>query len=406
MEQDMDEEVEVDTGGLGGLDFAKLRTDPAAVLGDVYKQQMAAQRAEEIAAKDRYEAARARIEARNQGPSTSEQLFAISQALLAPRKYRGIAGTIGKLSGAFGDISEAQRKATMSREDQLAQLQEAYMGETAKFGTRRAQTAADLVELGKGFAKPARTGFNPVTGQLLDMDTGAPVGPTGQAPSASKVGTLETRGGVEGYFNEKNVWVPLPARPEKTTWRPATPEEAGMYGAPSGQISSTGEFKPGPTPKPREYKPVEVKMLTESEELISGADETLRGLNRALELNSVAFEGSLTGIRKKVGSVFASDDPAYVAAEELDNVLANIALGKLKTTFPGSITEGERKILMDLQGSSNQPRAVRERIIRNAIPVIQRIVARNKQRIEKIQSGEYSRPGATGAKPKTRVVNW
>jgi len=399
-----EEEVKVETGGLGGLDFGRLRTDPAALLGDVYKQQMAAQRAEEVAAKDRYEAARTRIEARNQGPSTSEQLFAISQALLAPRKYRGIAGTIGKISGAFGDISEAQRKATMSREDQLAQLQEAYMGETAKFGTQRARTAADLLEFGKDFAKPAKPLYDETRGGFVDPETMAftPVAGITQIPE----GTPQTRGGVEGYYDRKGVWVPLPARPEKTTWRAATPEEAAMYGATSGQISSTGEFKPGAAPKPREYKPVEVKMITESEELISGADETLRGLNRALELNSVAFEGSLTGIRKKVGSVFASDDPAYVAAEELDNVLANIALGKLKTTFPGSITEGERKILLDLQGSSSQPRAVRERIIRNAIPVIQRIVARNKQRIEKIQGGEYSRPGATGAKPKTRVVNW
>ena len=170
----MDEEVEVDTGGLGGLDFAKLRTDPAAVLGDVYKQQMAAQRAEEIAAKDRYEAARARIEARNQGPSTSEQLFAISQALLAPRKYRGIAGTIGKLSGAFGDISEAQRKATMSREDQLAQLQEAYMGETAKFGTRRAQTAADLVRTGAPLLKPIRG--EAVGDRLVNPYSNEPIG--------------------------------------------------------------------------------------------------------------------------------------------------------------------------------------------------------------------------------------
>ncbi len=161
-----EEEVEVETGGLGGIDFDKLRTDPAAVFGDVYKQQMAAQRAEEVAAKDRYDAARARIEARNRGPSTSEQLFAISQALLAPRKFKGVAGTIGKLSGAFGDISEAQRKATMSREDQLAQLQEAYMGETAKFGTQRARTAADLVRTAGSLLKtPARsTNVRPTVG--------------------------------------------------------------------------------------------------------------------------------------------------------------------------------------------------------------------------------------------------
>jgi hypothetical protein len=152
----MDEEVEVDTGGLGGLDFAKLRTDPAAVLGDVYKQQMAAQRAEELAAKDRYEAARARIEARNQGPSTSEQLFAISQALLAPRKYRGIAGTIGKLSGAFGDISEAQRRAEMSREEQLAKFDEAYGMRRAALGTQSAKMAGELVRTAAPLLKPTR----------------------------------------------------------------------------------------------------------------------------------------------------------------------------------------------------------------------------------------------------------
>ncbi len=153
-----EEEVKVETGGLGGIDFGKLRTDPAAVLGDIYKQQMAAQRAEEIAAKDRYEAARARIEARNRGPSTSEQLFAISRALLAPRKYRGIAGTIGKLSGAFGDISEVQRNATTSREEQLAQLEDAYASKTAGFGTQRARTAADLVKTAAPLLKkPART---------------------------------------------------------------------------------------------------------------------------------------------------------------------------------------------------------------------------------------------------------
>jgi flagellar biosynthetic protein FliP len=43
-----EEEVQVETGGLGGIDFDKLRTDPAAVFGDVYRQQMAAQRAEDL----------------------------------------------------------------------------------------------------------------------------------------------------------------------------------------------------------------------------------------------------------------------------------------------------------------------------------------------------------------------
>jgi hypothetical protein len=403
-----EEEVKVETGGLGGIDFGKLRTDPAAVLGDVYKQQMAAQRAEEIAAKERYDAARARIEARNRGPSTSEQLFAISQALLAPRKFKGVAGTIGKLSGAFGDISEAQRKATMSREDQLAQLQEAYMGETAKFGTQRARTAADLVELGKDFAKPAKPLYDETRGGFVDPETMAftPVAGIAQAGGPKPAGTMETRGGVQGYYNEKGMWVPLPARPEKTTWRPATPEEAGMYGAPSGQISSTGEFKPGPAQKARELSPYEQRLLVKTEDVYTSAEDTVGKLQRIIELNPQALEGSLTGFRKQVGSLFASDDPRYVATEELDNLKSQIALGSLKETFPGAISNDERKALEALQGSSDKPRAVRERIYRNALAAAQKIAARAQARTQKIQEGFYTRRSSAQPKTKTRVVNW
>lgn len=150
----MDEEVEVDTGGLGGIDFGRLRTDPAAVLGDVYKQQMAAQEAEKKSLAEFYEKGRANIIARNRGPSTSEQLFALSRALLAPRKYRGIASTIDKISGAFGDISAAQRRAEMSREEQLAKFDEAYGMKRAALGTQRARTAADLVKTAAPLLKP------------------------------------------------------------------------------------------------------------------------------------------------------------------------------------------------------------------------------------------------------------
>lgn len=406
----MDEEEMMgeDVGALsamGDIDFSRLKADPGAVLQNIYTRQQQAEQAREDTAKRLYEEAQQRIAERNRGMSQSEKLFAISQALLAPRKFTGIGGTLGKLSGAFGGIASADREARMAREAELEKLRSSYEMGVAERGTRRAQTAADLVRAGAPLLKE-RTGFNPVTGQLQNLDTAEVIGPGAQAPAASKVGTMETRGDVQGYYNEKGVWTPLPARPEKTTWRAATPEEAAMYGATTGQISSTGEFKPGAAPKPREFKPAEVKMLTEAEDTINNADETMRGLRRALELNPVAYEGSLTGIRKQVGSLFSSDDPAYVAAVELDNVLQNIALSKLKTTFPGAVTEGERKILVELQGSSGQPRAVRERIIRNAIPVIQRLIERNKGRIDRIQTGEYSRP--SGAKPKTkpRVINW
>jgi hypothetical protein len=70
----------------------------------------------------------------------------LSKALLAPRDYRGFAGTVGKISGAFSDISEAERKAREQRDAQLAALQDQYMETTGGYGVKRAQTAADLVK--------------------------------------------------------------------------------------------------------------------------------------------------------------------------------------------------------------------------------------------------------------------
>jgi len=140
----------------GDIDFAQLG-DPTKVPGllqALYRQQLSAQTEKEASDKKRFEAGEARIRERNQGPTQSEQLFMLSKALLAPRKYTGIGGTIGKISGAFSDISDVERKARQQREAQLAALQDQYMGTTGGYGATRAQTAADLVRVAAPLLKP------------------------------------------------------------------------------------------------------------------------------------------------------------------------------------------------------------------------------------------------------------
>lgn len=132
----------------GDIDFAQLG-DQAKLPGlfqSVYMAQRTAQDQKETDLKKLLEAGEARIRERNQGPTQSEQLFMLSKALLAPRDYRGFAGTVGKISGAFSDISDVERKAREQRDAQLAPLQESYAREAAGFGVDRAKTAADLVK--------------------------------------------------------------------------------------------------------------------------------------------------------------------------------------------------------------------------------------------------------------------
>lgn len=70
--------------------------------------------------------AKAYIEQNYRGPGLSEQLFAISQALLSPRKMPGFSGTLANISPVFTQIAKAQRTAAQERAEALMKLQQQY----------------------------------------------------------------------------------------------------------------------------------------------------------------------------------------------------------------------------------------------------------------------------------------
>lgn len=343
---------------------------------------------------------------RREGPSFSERMYQLSSAFFAPTTTRGFSGVASNVLPVLAAQQKAQREGETKREDALSALAAAQLLQREGLAEQAVDTEIELAKLAN---KRRPIGFNPVTGvkEYMDEITPAPVGAA--AVELKPPGTMESRGGVEGYYNEKRIWTPLPQRTEKETFRPATPEEAAMYGATTGQISNlTGKFIPGAAPKTPTLSGSEQKILIQSEDVLNSAEDTLGKLRRVMELNPKALEGSLTGFRKQIGSLFSSDDPTYVATEELDNTLSSMALSMLKSTFPGSVTEGERKALMALQGSSSLPRAARDRIYRNAFEAAQTVAARARDRIQKTQTGFYSKRTSptTPAAGKPRVINW
>jgi hypothetical protein len=355
-----------------------------------------------------YDDLTAKLAARQAGPSFSERMLQLSSAFFAPTSVRGFSGVMGNVLPVLQKQEQAQREGKIKREDALNALTAAQLGQQEELLGQELETETELAKL---MSKRRPIGFNPVTGQKEYMDeiTPASVGAAG-ATDVKSPGTMEKRGGVEGYYNERRVWTPLPQRTEKETFRPATPEEAAMYGAATGQISNlTGKFLPGVAPKPRELKPKEMQMLTDAEQVIATGEQAIRDFTRALELNPTAYSGGLATARKVIGSATSSSDPAYLATEEFSNLTTQNALNALKTTFGGNPTEGERKILLEVQGSIGLPPPARERILRRALGVAQRVVERNKAMIPKIQGGYYSTrsdgsQGKSAAKP--RVINW
>ena len=128
-----------------------------------------------------YDEETAALKARRVGPSLSEQLFALSAAIGKPTYSRSFGEILGNVTPALADMQRASREAALSRDDAAAALRRKYLleGDTAELSgidrlIKLQQANAPLVAA-QMKPTPRRTGFNPITGELVDMATGTPI---------------------------------------------------------------------------------------------------------------------------------------------------------------------------------------------------------------------------------------
>lgn len=115
------------------------------------------------------------LQERRTGPSTSEQLFELSAALARPTTVRGFSGVLNNVMPVLQQQAKAARESTEGRTEALNALQMAQMKVKQGLADQDVDTELALAKLmAKPVAKP-RTGFNPLTGELVDMNTGRPV---------------------------------------------------------------------------------------------------------------------------------------------------------------------------------------------------------------------------------------
>lgn len=149
------------------------------------------------------------------------------------------------------------------------------------------------------------------------------------------------------------------------------------------QFLLTGKF---PREDAQPLSATDKKAILEADESISTNEAAISALNHAKDVSKKAwgFPGA---------STFAK--PASLVSEgaqntvDLDNTVIEQALTQLKAIFGGNPTEGERAILLQLQGSSSQPDAVRQKIYDRAIQAAQRRLDFNKQRASELRGGTY-----------------
>jgi hypothetical protein len=147
------------------------------------------------------------------------------------------------------------------------------------------------------------------------------------------------------------------------------------------------------------------KAILEADENVGVNRSGMQAIDQAKALSPKANSGWGANLRAQIGANlpdmmvpdFISSPESSQATLDFDNAVVGQALGQLKATFGGNPTEGERKILLDLQGASNKPVAVRDEILKRARIAADNRLRLNEQRAIELRGGQYYKPGGGSA---------
>lgn len=152
-----------------------------------------------------------------------------------------------------------------------------------------------------------------------------------------------------------------------------------------------------PPQRPPQLQAGDRKEIFEADEGAQASKNVIGSLDKALGLNDKAYSGLGAQTRGYIGSLAGAE--GGVATEELQNVVTQQVLENLKATFGSAPTEGERQILLDVQGSVSKSPEVRRRIFENAKSAAQRRLGFNQERAGALRSGDYFKPGYSPSAP-------
>lgn len=138
--------------------------------------------------------------------------------------------------------------------------------------------------------------------------------------------------------------------------------------------------------------PKEVEMKASAEDNIASLKQSLTDIKEAYRLNPNSLGGGwLDKGQQWLYESAGSKDPQIVNTRIINNLLGAQGLAKLRATFGGNPTEGERAILLELEGIGSKTREERAAIMKRTYKVLQDRVAREEKRLKDINAGVYGR---------------
>lgn len=158
-----------------------------------------------------------------------------------------------------------------------------------------------------------------------------------------------------------------------------------------GMKEGTPEYKgfvgTGKIGRDQELSATDKTAILEADDQVLAIQSTMASLAKAKELSKDAYSGPFASTRGYLGSQVGLERAQKT--QELDNTITASALDSLKATFGGAPTEGERKILLDIQGASSQAPEVRAAIYARAEAALQRRLEFQKKRADDLRGGTF-----------------
>lgn len=160
--------------------------------------------------------------------------------------------------------------------------------------------------------------------------------------------------------------------------------------------------------KAGEITPSNQAAILKAEDEAESARRSMGAIQEALSLNDRAFSGIGAAARGRIAGAVPEGTPNIapfpdrekgVNTQNLEKLVRGNILGSLKATFGSNPTEGERKVLLDLEGSIDAPADVRRQTLERALERAQERRETTERRAREMRAGTYFKTGggAVGA---------
>jgi hypothetical protein len=135
----------------------------------------------------------------------------------------------------------------------------------------------------------------------------------------------------------------------------------------------------------------EQRQMYSAEDSVNKLTDSMKLLERAFALNKDALTGAWTDVGKRLALNLANDpnnpDPRLVATGELENLVGREMIMSIKEKMSGVLSDADIKLVLSLQGLESKSVEERERIMLNALDMLDTARKRYLERIKRIKSG-------------------